>query len=692
MEYRESRKANRLIDQKSPYLLQHAYNPIEWYSWGEEAFEKARRENKPVFLSCGYSTCHWCHVMERESFEDDEVAKLLNNHFVPIKVDREERPDIDNLYMLVCQALTGHGGWPLTVFLTADQKPFYAGTYFPKRSENGRIGLIDLLEQIVIKWDQDGEALVQMSEQLLVELEERYLKSKSGLLDEQILHNAFSNYLESYDPVNGGFGTEPKFPTPHQLSFLLAYGKAYLEPKAIEMATHTLDKMHRGGLYDHIGFGFSRYSTDDKWLVPHFEKMLYDNGLLAIAYLDGFQSTGQQRFAEIAESIFTYVLRDMTSLDGAFYSAEDADSEGVEGKFYLFTRAQIREALELEDAHLFCHIFDITPEGTFDGANIPNLIQGLPEEVAAAQGINPLALKTKLEEMRVRLFEYRERRVHPAKDDKVLTTWNGLMIAALARGAKALQKPRYAQAAKTAADWIWKTLRRPDGRLLARYRDGEAAYEGYIDDYAYLQWGLIELYEATADAKYLDWAIQLKDDMLTLFWDTGEGGFYFSGTDGEKLFATSKEIYDGALPSGNSVAALQLYKLAGMTQDARLQAVAKRLLQSFAGSVMHYPTGHAMYLQALLLVQNGGQEIVLSGHADDPYFQAMVSMSQQAFLPGSAIIVHTDGERGERLRHLLPHVVDKTSLHGQAAAYICRNFNCEAPIMSLEALRETLLT
>ncbi|CAH1193911.1 hypothetical protein PAECIP111892_01348 [Paenibacillus auburnensis] len=700
MEIKEGKQPNRLINEKSPYLLQHAHNPVDWYPWGDEAFAKAQSENKPIFLSVGYSTCHWCHVMERESFEDAEVAQLLNDNYIAIKVDREERPDIDALYMSVCQALTGSGGWPLTVLLTPDKKPFYAGTYFPKRQMFGRIGLMDVLGQIHAKWEQDGDALSKLGDELLADLQSLDRKnaqlagvSGGAAPGEELLHEAFELYRRQFDEEYGGFGNAPKFPSPHNLSFLLAYSQAYQQPEALRMVEKTLDAMYRGGMYDHVGFGFSRYSTDREWLVPHFEKMLYDNALLAIAYLEAFQITGKPLYAEIAEQIFTYVRRDMTSPEGAFYCAEDADSEGVEGKFYVFTREQIEEALGLEDMHSYCHVYGITPEGNFEGANIPNLLQELPEDMAERTGMNPLGLKTRMEEWREKLFAYREQRIHPSKDDKVLTSWNGLMIAALAKGAKALQKPEYAKAAAAAADFIWDNLRRrEDGRLLARYRDGESAIPAYVDDYAFLIWGLTELYEATGQAVHLERALQLKDGLLELFIDEEGGGFFFTGRDGEELPIRSKELYDGALPSGNSVAAKQLLKLSVISQDVELKAVAERTAQVLASAAAEYPPGYAMYLQAHLALISGGREWVLSGKPEDPALHGMLAQVQQAYLPDASLIVNWSGIEGETLHRLLPHLADKPAVDGRATAYECRNFACRAPLSSLEAVKELLAT
>lgn len=628
--------------------------------------------------------------MERESFEDEEVAALLNEHYVAIKVDREERPDIDNLYMSVCQALTGSGGWPLTVLLTPDKKPFFAGTYFPKRQMYGRMGLMEVLGQLQQKWADNPEQILEVSDDIMHQINSHLSKPQQGVLDEDVFDQAFEHYMRTFDPVYGGFGSEPKFPTPHHLLFLMAYSQMYDRREALQMAEKTLEGMYRGGMYDHVGFGFARYSTDEKWLVPHFEKMLYDNALLVMAYLEGYQLTDNRLWAEVAEHVLTYIQRDMTSPEGAFYSAEDADSEGVEGKFYLFTREDVEAALDLEDMHTYCHIYDITPEGNFEGSSIPNLIQALPHTYAEERNLNLLGLTTQLEESREKLFAYREQRVHPFKDDKVLTSWNGLMIAAFAKAAKVMQNPAYSNAAGKAADLIWSRMRQPDGRLLARYRDGDAAFTGYLDDYAFLMWGLIELYEATGQVEYLKRALTLKDIMIEDFWDEADGGFYFSSKQGEALLSRSKEIYDGALPSGNSVAALQLGKLAAMTQDSALKAIVDQQLQVFAGTAEQYPMGYAMYLLAAMQPFQGGREIVLSGSPDDIVMQEMISAVQQAYLPGASVLIHWEGEAGEGLRELLPHIREMKPVSGQAAVYICEHFSCKEPVTTLEALREAL--
>lgn len=521
------KKTNRLIHEKSPYLLQHAYNPVDWYPWSEEAFEKAKREEKPIFLSIGYSTCHWCHVMERESFEDEEVARVLNRDFVAIKVDREERPDVDHVYMTVCQAMTGQGGWPLTVLMTPEKKPFFAGTYFPKRSKYGRTGLLEILERVADAWKRKRTDLLQAGNRVTEAIRGNMDPAVRGELSEEMLTGAYEQLSDQFDERYGGFGQSPKFPRPHDFLFLLRHWKRTGEERALQMVEKTLEAMRRGGIYDHVGFGFSRYSVDDRWHTPHFEKMLYDNALLAVAYLEAYQVTGKEAYARVAREIFTYVLRDMTSPEGGFYSAEDADSEGEEGKFYLWTPEEIREVLGAGMGRLFCECYGVTDAGNFEGKNILHQIGISLSAVAVRHGMGMDELEQKLEEARRKLFQAREQRVRPHRDDKILTSWNALMIVALSRGARVLGERRYADAAEGAARFILKTLRRGDGRLLARYRDGEAAIPAFLDDYAFLAWGLIELYEATLRVEYLRRAADLAREMLDLFGDDRGGGAVF---------------------------------------------------------------------------------------------------------------------------------------------------------------------
>ncbi len=686
MEIKKGQKPNRLIYEKSPYLLQHAHNPVDWFPWGEEAFAKAASENKPIFLSIGYSTCHWCHVMERESFEDIEVAELLNEHYVSIKVDREERPDVDHLYMTICQAMTGRGGWPLTAIMTAEKKPFFTGTYFPKQQKHGRIGLMEILSQLNDKWSTEREHVVSVSENIVERTIKQTLIELKGDVNGAILDLAFEGYVSMFDPQNGGFGKAPKFPTSHNLSFLLRYAKLKNNEQALSMVEKTLDMMHRGGLYDHIGQGFSRYSTDDRWLVPHFEKMLYDNALLAITYTEAYQVTGKEKYKTIADQVFNYVLRDMTGVEGGFYCAEDADSEGVEGKFYVWTPEEVIEVLGEEEGELINRIYDITDSGNFEEANIPNLLEETLENYAAMIDIPLDQLQAKVNTSLQKLFVHRETRIHPHKDDKILTSWNGLMIAAFAIAARAFKKSEYADAAERATDFVMRRLRREDGRLLARYRDGESAFLGYVDDYAFMVWALIELYETTFNTTYLQQAIELNDQMVELFWDQEKGGLFFYGHDAEQLFTRNKEVYDGAVPSGNSVAAMNFIRLARMTGDLRLEALFDKQVKACSGSVERYPAGHSIMLIAILHTYEPSREIVVAGAMDDPKLQEMITEIRSKFLPNTVLMINPDGELGVEARKLLPVIADKTTVNGQPAVYICENYACQAPITEMEQL------
>ncbi|MBO8162912.1 MAG: thioredoxin domain-containing protein [Brevibacillus sp.] len=684
---RKSGKPNRLVHEKSPYLLQHAWNPVEWFPWNEEAFDKAERENKPIFLSIGYSTCHWCHVMERESFEDEEVARYLNEHYVSIKVDREERPDVDHIYMMVCQAVTGHGGWPLTIVMTPNKQPFFAGTYFPKDGKWGRPGLLDILRSIREVWDNQRDKIDQTVKRISEGVMSQLSVHDKGELTTATLQNAYQQYLGNFDPEYGGFGSAPKFPTPHNLLFLLRHGVLEGEEKAVKMVEKTLDAMRAGGIYDHIGFGFARYSVDREWLVPHFEKMLYDNALLAYTYLEAYQVIGKPQYAEIANQIFRYVLRDMTDPAGGFYSAEDADSEGVEGKFYVWTPAEVKQVLGEELGSLYCQVYDITEEGNFEGHSIPNLINVQPEQAAIRSGRKPDELLSQLEEAREKLFAHREKRVRPGKDDKILTAWNGLMIAALAKGAQVLGDERFRQAAEKAVRFIFSNLRREDGRLLARFRDGEAAYLGYVDDYAFLIWGLIELYQATFERSYLEVALTLQDDLLRLFWDDAEGGLYFYGSDAEQLIARPKEVYDGATPSGNGVSAYNMLRLYHLTGRTDLAEKAEQLLHSYAGTINHYPPGYSFSLLALQAAVYGFRQIVIAGEREDEQTEALLSILDEGYHPLQTVILN---DPRQPLADLAEHITDKTMREGRAAAYVCEHFTCQAPLIDPAELRTRL--
>lgn len=682
--------ANRLAGEKSPYLLQHKNNPVDWYPWGDEAFQEAEKRDCPIFLSIGYSTCHWCHVMERESFEDEEVAWILNEGFVAIKVDREERPDIDHIYMSVCQAMTGQGGWPLTVLMTPEKKPFFAGTYFPKRGKWRMPGLVDILAQIREKWEQDRAAVVQAGEQVAEAIRPRFGVSPEGELTGETLRKAFKQFRGQFDKQYGGFGAAPKFPTPHNLAFLLRFWRRNGETEALDMVEKTLESMYNGGIYDHVGYGFSRYSTDEKWLVPHFEKMLYDNALLALAYIEAYQATGRYFYARVAKEIFAYVLRDMTSPGGGFYSAEDADSEGEEGKFYVWTPQEIKAVLGERDGELYCRLYDITPKGNFEGRNIPNLIFTSVEKTAAEFNMEPGELADKVGVFRQKLFESREKRVHPYKDDKILTSWNGLMIAALSKGAAVFDEPRFREAAVRAVEFIYKELRREDGRLLARYRDGEAAFPAYLDDYAFFTWGLVELYEATFEVAYLEKALELAKQTVGLFWDKDNGGFFFNGEDAEQLIARPKEIYDGALPSGNSVALLNLLRLARLSGEEALAETAEKLVKTFAGDVGEHPRGYSHFLMGVDFLNGPTREIVITGRLKDPGVDRMLRAVRREFLPGTVVAFHPEGEAGKDIEKLVPFLKEQRPMDGVATAYVCQNHACRVPVTDVEELGRML--
>ncbi len=668
-------KANRLANQKSPYLLQHAYNPVDWFPWGDEAFDKAKAEGKPIFLSIGYSTCHWCHVMERESFEDEEVARVLNDNFIAIKVDREERPDIDHIYMNVCQALNGSGGWPLTIIMTPDKKPFFAGTYFPKRARMGYPGIVELLEKTMESWNTQRDSLLEASNHILDHIKSDSREDSEGELTIEAAGKAFKGFKLRFDSEFGGFGRAPKFPTPHNLQFLLRYWKLTNDAGALEMVEKTLVSMYRGGIYDHIGFGFSRYSTDRKWLVPHFEKMLYDNALLSVTYLEAYQATGKKQYGEVARQIFEYVLRDMTSPEGGFYSAEDADSEGVEGKFYVWSPKEITEILGEDAAVEFNGYYGINEKGNFEEKSIPNLLHN--KEAFDNITSNPV------EEYRKKIFEVRRKRVHPYKDDKILTSWNGLMIAALAIGARVLDDRRYSEAAEKAVGFIRAELVKEDGRLLARYREGEAAYPGYLDDYAFVIWGLIELYEASFKAEYLRLALDLNMDMLKYFYDEENGGLYLYGSDSEQLIVRPKDVYDGATPSGNSVAAMNFLRLGRLTGDPDLEDKAYEQLKAFGGAIEGSPMGYTHMLMALLFINSKASEIVVVGNSEDKNARRMLSVANSHFLPFTVVLFKDEEGVADGITSLAAYTEGQIMIDDKATAYVCENFACRAPITDL---------
>ncbi|MFL0247856.1 thioredoxin domain-containing protein [Candidatus Clostridium stratigraminis] len=672
---------NKLINEKSPYLLQHAHNPVDWYPWGEEAFSRAVSEDKPIFLSIGYSTCHWCHVMERESFEDGEVAEVLNKYFISIKVDKEERPDIDSIYMSVCQTLTGSGGWPMSIIMTSDKKPFYAGTYFPKTSKYGRPGLMDVLYSVEEAWRTRKDDLINSSKTIVDAVaKSEYIKNKEKL-SEDTLKKCYRELRSSFDPSFGGFGDSPKFPIPHNLLYLLRYNYIFGEKESLEIVERTLESMYKGGIFDHIGFGFSRYSVDRKWLVPHFEKMLYDNALLAMAYMETFNATKKEFYKEAAEKIFTYILRDMTSPEGGFFSAEDADSEGIEGKFYLWDKNEVINILGYEDGNLFCKYYNITLDGNFEKKNIPNLIYMDLHDIE-----NDKILKNKLENLRAKLFEEREKRIHPHKDDKILTSWNGLLIAALSYGGRVIKNNNYIEAAIKAVKFIFKNSVREDGRLLARYRDGEAAYLGYLEDYAFLIWGLIELYESTFETEYLSKALELNSEMLRLFSDE-KGGFFLYGVDSEELIIRPKEIYDGALPSGNSVAAYNLIRLARITGDSTLEEEAQKVFDIFAGTITNNPSSYSLALIAFMFNFKDTMEIIIAGDKIGFETQKYINIINEKYLPFSTLLLNDEMEKSLEIFRSLE---DRKMLDNKTTVYICQNFTCGIPINDEHELSDVL--
>ena len=680
---------NRLVFEKSPYLLQHAENPVDWYPWGEEAFAKARAEDKPIFLSIGYSTCHWCHVMEHESFEDADVAALLNDAFVCIKVDREERPDIDNIYMTVCQMMTQRGGWPLTILMTPDRKPFYSATYIPKQA------LMSMIPQVKQVWSNDRGQIDGFTAQIMEGLQRMSAGAAGAGLSREVVQTAYDQLSDRFDPTDGGFGTAPKFPTPHNLMFLLRYWKRTGDKKALEMVETTLERMRWGGVYDHVGFGFHRYSTDRKWFVPHFEKMLYDQAMLIMAYTEAYQATGKEEYQRTTEEIITYVLRDMTDPKGGFYSAEDADSEGEEGRFYVWTEAELRELLG-DQADWVMGVFGVESGGNWQeeatrhrsGSNILYLKHDW-SELARERGESEDDLRGRWETIRQRLFEIRENRIHPYKDDKILTDWNGLMIAALAKAARAFDKKEYGDAAKRAANFVVTQMKDPDGGLYHRYREGEASITSMVDDYAFLVWGLLELYETTFDIDYLKKAVYYNDYLAEHFWDDASGGYFFTSDEGEILIVRSKEVYDGAVPSGNSVAMLDLIRLSRITANTSYEERANEVGRAFQEQVSRGASAYTMMMSAVDFIEGPSFEIVIAGHAEKSDTKRMKAELDRRFIPSKVVVFRPEGG-AEALVEIAPYTKSQSALGGDATAYVCRNHACDLPTTDVDKMLDLL--
>ncbi len=694
------KKQNRLKDEKSPYLLQHADNPVDWYPWGDEAFEKARKEGKPILLSIGYSTCHWCHVMEHESFEDEEVAKLMNETFVSIKVDREERPDIDNIYMTVCQMLSKGGcGWPLNVVMTPDKKPFFAATYIPKETRFGRPGMMDLVPRIKELWENDREKVLESAENITAAVKKATdvtENNESKDLTVSTLGVGYNQLLGRFDENNGGFGSSPKFPTSHNQLYLLRYWKRTGDDQALEMVEKTLQKMRQGGVYDHVGFGFHRYSTDPQWFLPHFEKMLYDQAMISMAYIEAYQATGNKEYADTAGEIFTYVMRDMTSKEGGFYSAEDADSEGEEGKFYVWEEDEIVDILGKEDAELIISTFNVSSTGNFSdeasgkktGANILHLKKPIPE-IAASYDMSVEEFNKRIETSREKLFNVREKRVHPHKDDKILTDWNGLMIASLAKGGRVLNDPQYTEAAKKAADFILSDMRKPGGELLHRYRGGDAAIDSNIDDYSFFIWGLLELYESTFDIRYLQAAIELQNEMIKNFWDDKNSGFYFTSDSAEELIARQKEIYDGAVPSGNSVAMLNLLKIGRITGNPEYDKKASELGRAFSNTVAQAPMAYTQLLCGLDFGIGPSFEVVVVGDPDKEDTQTMLRALNKDYSPNKVVLLK-EPEKDSGIASIAEFTKSQAQIDGKSTAYVCLNYICKLPTSDVDKMLELL--
>jgi hypothetical protein len=679
--------ANRLADQTSPYLLQHAHNPVDWYPWGAEALDKARQEDKPILLSIGYSACHWCHVMERESFEDAATASVMNAHFVSIKVDREERPDLDGIYMQAVQAMTGQGGWPMTVFLTPDGTPFYGGTYYPPDDRPNMPSFTRVLLSIADAWRTRRDEVLHSGQQLRDHLQQAMTPAPSRrALDVGLLDAGLHGILSQYEPAHAGFGNAPKFPQPMAIEFLLRQWQRTANQSALQAVTATLDAMARGGMYDQLGGGFHRYSTDPEWLVPHFEKMLYDNAQLARAYLMGYQATGNAYYRTIVEQTLNYVLLDMTDPSGGFYSTEDADSEGVEGKFYVWSPAELQTVLDDEDARLFAAFYDVSERGNFEGGLSILHVAETPLQVAERLGVPDTRLLDALERGRDVLFAEREHRIRPARDDKVLSSWNGMMLRAFAEAGRVFNDPTYLHAAINNAHFLLETMRAHDGSLFRTWKPGHAAHlNGYLEDYANVADGLVALYEATFDQRWLGAAIELADVILERFADPENGGFFDTSTDHETLITRPKDVFDNATPSGNAVAADVLLRLAVLTANHDYQRAAQSIFELLREAMVRYPLGFARSLSALDFLLARPKEIAVFGALEAADTQALLRVIFEPFLPNKIVAGANGGAPAD-----IPLLEGRAARNGQATAYVCEQYACQTPTSDPNELREQL--
>jgi uncharacterized protein len=684
------RPANRLAGETSPYLLQHAHNPVDWYPWGPETLARARAEDKPIFLSIGYSACHWCHVMEHESFEDPEIAALMNKYFVNIKVDREERPDLDQIYMAAVQAFNdGQGGWPMSVFLTPDLNPFYGGTYYPPTDSRGMPGFPRVLREVHRAWVERRGEVDQVAGRMTEHLRATGQALPSdGALNAALLDQATRALGRAFDPTHGGFGSAPKFPHPMDLKVLLRQHARTGDAHALHMVRHTLDKMARGGIYDHLGGGFARYSTDARWLVPHFEKMLYDNALLASVSIEAYQATRDPAFARVARETMDYVLGRMTDPEGGFYSTEDADSEGVEGKYYVWTLAEISEVLGPDRARTFAYVYDVTEMGNWEHKNILNL----PKTIAQTSkllGRPEDELREELDEDRARLLAVRDRRVPPAKDTKVLTSWNGLMIAALAEGGRVLKDERYLEAARRAAAFLLDRMRAGDGRLLHTHKDGQAKLNAYLDDYADLFDGLTRLYETTGEPRWMTSALELAGVMIAEFADAEHGGFFYTGKSHEALIARRRDFMDNATPSGNAMAATALLRLGALTGRDDLAEAGRKTLEAVQVLMERAPMAAGQSLVALDFLLAAPCELAIIAGDDPDEFRAAIEAVYSRFLPHKVVAPATAEQASSRAA-TVPLLADRPARDGRTTTYICEHFACREPIVGVEALDAAL--
>ena len=683
---KEPRFTNRLIHETSPYLLQHAHNPVDWYPWGEEALTRARQEDKPILLSIGYSACHWCHVMEKECFENEEIAQLMNERFISIKVDREERPDLDEVYMNAAQLMTGGGGWPLNVFLTPTLLPFHAGTYFPPEDRSGIPGFPKILAVVSDYYKNRKEEVRKINAQIQETLLQiTSIAHSTETLELKPLAKAVEVLEGQFDPYHGGFGGAPKFPSSLSLSFLLRYWKSSKVKKALEMVEVTLEKMADGGMFDHLGGGFHRYSVDERWLIPHFEKMLYDNALLARTYVEAFQATGRERYRRVAEDILDYVLREMKSPEGGFYSAEDADSEGEEGKFYVWTRDQVKKVLGKELGTPFCAYYGVGQQGNFEGESSTLNIASSLEKVAGLYGMTVQALEKMLEEGRERLFKEREKRVRPHRDEKILTSWNALMISGLTDGFRIAGEERYLGGAKNAARFILEKMVK-DGCLMRVFNKGQARVKGYSEDYSFFIQALIDLYETTFDSVWLKRAVDLNQEMIRQFWDEDQGGFFFTGKENETLIARSKNPYDNVTPSSNSVAVFNLIRLGSLTGDETLKHRAEQVLQLFYGLLTEQPSGFTHMLSGLSFFSDP-EEIGIVGSLKDARTQAMIKQVLSSYLPNGIVSWKDPGQPLDG--PWFPFLRDKGATD-IPVTFVCRRFTCLPPVTDEKELKKVL--